>query len=177
MAGVPASSRGVQAGGTITGELTIDPATAPATASLVVNGRAGASAGTFLLYMQDSSTDTDNVFTVNRDGTTQIVDSNPSSAVVGSMVKVLAGGSRAPLQVGSWSAQSLFVVGDGGSVAINPSGSLGLILKGPHAAPANGDIAAGEVALWFDQTDGAAKLKIKAKSANGTVVTGEVALA
>lgn len=45
-----------------------------------------------------------------------------------------------------------------------------------HAAPADGDLAAGECALWFDQTNGAAKLKIKAKSANGTVVSGEVAL-
>lgn len=45
------------------------------------------------------------------------------------------------------------------------------------AAPADGDVAASQVALWFDDTDGAAKLMIKGKSANGTVVTGEVALA
>lgn len=45
------------------------------------------------------------------------------------------------------------------------------------AAPADGELAASEVALWFDATNGAAKLKIKGKSANGTVVTGEVALA
>jgi hypothetical protein len=45
-----------------------------------------------------------------------------------------------------------------------------------HSAPADGDLAAGELALWFDQTDGAAKLMIKAKSADGTVAVGEVAL-
>lgn len=46
-----------------------------------------------------------------------------------------------------------------------------------NAAPADASLSAGEVALWFDQTNGAAKLKIKGKSADGTVVTGDVALA
>jgi hypothetical protein len=44
-------------------------------------------------------------------------------------------------------------------------------------APADADLQAGDLALWYDDTNGAAKLKIKAKSANGTVVAGEVALA
>lgn len=44
------------------------------------------------------------------------------------------------------------------------------------AAPADGELSASELAFWFDDTNGAAKLKIKAKTANGTVVTGEVAL-
>lgn len=44
-------------------------------------------------------------------------------------------------------------------------------------APADGDLVAGQCALWFDQTDGAAKLMVKAKSANGTVRTGSLALA
>lgn len=37
-------------------------------------------------------------------------------------------------------------------------------------------VGAGDCALWFDQTNGAAKLKTKAKQADGTVRTGEVAL-
>lgn len=45
------------------------------------------------------------------------------------------------------------------------------------AAPADSDIAAGEMALWFDSTNGAAKLMVKAKQADGTVRTGSVALA
>ena len=45
------------------------------------------------------------------------------------------------------------------------------------SAPADGDLAASELAFWFDDTNGAAKLKLKGKSANGTVVSGEVALA
>lgn len=44
------------------------------------------------------------------------------------------------------------------------------------AAPADGDLSNGQAAIWFDATNGAAKLKIKAKQANGTVVVGEVAL-
>lgn len=46
-----------------------------------------------------------------------------------------------------------------------------------HAAPADADLDAGAMAVWFDQTNGAAKLMIKAKSADGTVATGQVALA
>lgn len=49
-------------------------------------------------------------------------------------------------------------------------------MVGVVAAPADGDLSASQVALWFDDTDGAAKLMIKGKSANGTVVTGQVAL-
>jgi hypothetical protein len=44
-------------------------------------------------------------------------------------------------------------------------------------APADADVATGEAQLWFDSTNGAAKLMCKAKSANGTVVTGQLALA
>jgi hypothetical protein len=45
------------------------------------------------------------------------------------------------------------------------------------AAPADASLNANEVALWFDATNGSAKLMIKAKQANGTVVVGEIALA
>jgi VCBS repeat-containing protein len=46
-----------------------------------------------------------------------------------------------------------------------------------NAAPADGDLSAGEMALWMDKTNGAAKFMVKAKQANGTVVTGSVNLA
>ena len=52
----------------------------------------------------------------------------------------------------------------------------GVTIIGAVAAPADGDLVAGQMALWFDATNGSAKLKIKAKQANGTVVQGEVAL-
>jgi hypothetical protein len=52
----------------------------------------------------------------------------------------------------------------------------GYLVTALHAAPADGDLAAGECAIWFDQTDGAGKLMIKAKTADGTVATGSVTL-
>ena len=45
-----------------------------------------------------------------------------------------------------------------------------------HTLPADGDLNPGEVASAFDQTNGAAKMLFKGKSANGTVVTGSVNL-
>lgn len=51
---------------------------------------------------------------------------------------------------------------------------IGLLL---HAAPADASLSNGEAVLWYDQTNGAAKLMVKAKTANGTVVTGQLALA
>ena len=59
-------------------------------------------------------------------------------------------------------------------IRINKDGQF-ILTK--NAAPADGDLSASELCLWFDDTAGAAKLKIKAKNASGTVVTGEVALA
>jgi hypothetical protein len=41
-------------------------------------------------------------------------------------------------------------------------------------APADGDLAAGDIAFWFDDSNGAAKLMLKAKQADGTVKTGSV---
>lgn len=52
----------------------------------------------------------------------------------------------------------------------------GYLMTRKTAAPADADLATGEMALWFDSTNGAAKLMIKAKQADGTVRTGSVAL-
>jgi hypothetical protein len=46
-----------------------------------------------------------------------------------------------------------------------------------NAAPADADVATSEAMLWFDNTNGAGKLMVKAKTADGTVVTGSVVLA
>lgn len=50
----------------------------------------------------------------------------------------------------------------------------GTIVINQHAAPADADLSAGDCAIWFDQTNGAAKLMMKAKQADGTVKTGSV---
>lgn len=43
-------------------------------------------------------------------------------------------------------------------------------------APANGDIQAGQCFMYFDSTNGSSAIKFKGKSANGTVVSGTIAL-
>ena len=55
-------------------------------------------------------------------------------------------------------------------------GVSGAALITAVAAPADGAIQANQCFLWFTATDGAAKLGIKGKSANGTVVAALVAL-
>ena len=45
-----------------------------------------------------------------------------------------------------------------------------------NSVPADADVATSEVQFWFDDTNGAAKVKFKGKQADGTVRTGEVAL-
>lgn len=44
----------------------------------------------------------------------------------------------------------------------------------PNAAPADGTLSAGQAIFWFDSTNDSARLVIKAKQADGTVVTAEV---
>jgi hypothetical protein len=45
-----------------------------------------------------------------------------------------------------------------------------------NTVPADAELAANELAFWFDPTNGASALKIKAKQADGTVKTATVAL-
>ena len=53
----------------------------------------------------------------------------------------------------------------------------GYIMTRKVAAPADGDVATSELALWFDNTNGNAFAMFKGKTVDGTVVTGSVALA
>lgn len=53
----------------------------------------------------------------------------------------------------------------------------GVIFGGEGTAVPDSDLSNGGFGLWLDPTNGATKLMIKAKSTNGTVVTGNVALA
>ncbi len=59
---------------------------------------------------------------------------------------------------------------------VNLVEASGYIENAKVAAPADASLAAGQFALWLDATDAAGKLKVKAKTADGTVVTGEVVL-
>lgn len=53
----------------------------------------------------------------------------------------------------------------------------GYFMTRKKAAPADADVATSELALWFDDTSGAAKVMFKAKDSGGIVRTGSVALA
>lgn len=53
----------------------------------------------------------------------------------------------------------------------------GYLYTAKNAAPADAELAVNELAWWFDSSNGASKVMFKGKSADGTVVTGEVALA
>lgn len=57
----------------------------------------------------------------------------------------------------------------------NPAAPI-VSLTLPTAAPADGTLSAGQIVFWFDTTNDAARLVIKAKQADGTVVTGEIPL-
>jgi hypothetical protein len=50
------------------------------------------------------------------------------------------------------------------------------LITAKHAAPPDAALTAGDCALWFDQTNGAAKFMVKAKTADGTVVSAAIAL-
>lgn len=54
----------------------------------------------------------------------------------------------------------------------------GYLMIRKNTVPADGDLAANDLAFWYDSTNGvgAAKVMFKAKQADGTVVTGTVAL-
>lgn len=52
----------------------------------------------------------------------------------------------------------------------------GYFMTQKTSAPADTELDAGEMALWFDSTSGSAKLMIKAKDLGGTVRTGSVSL-
>lgn len=81
---------------------------------------------------------------------------------------------------------SLNAKGDTNDVLYFTSGALftlvlrmlptGALILGGITAPADGDLAASQLGVYFDDTNGASKVRFKGKSADGTVVTGVVNL-
>jgi hypothetical protein len=99
------------------------------------------------------------------------------------------------LNIGASTGDLLDVSNDAGAqIIVGPTGKLqavdstlnaqltaspadGLAFFRYNTAPADATLSAGELAFWFDPTNGAAKLMIKAKQNDGTVKTASVALA
>lgn len=73
-------------------------------------------------------------------------------------------------------ADSLVAWLDSSGAKYSHINKAGYFMTRKSAAPADADVATGELALWFDKTAGAAKAMFKGKNASGTVVTGSVAL-
>jgi hypothetical protein len=71
----------------------------------------------------------------------------------------------------------MLVFVDNSDAVLSRFNKAGYFITKKTTAPADGDLNAGELALWLDATNGAAKLMVKAKEAGGTVRTATVALA
>lgn len=91
-----------------------------------------------------------------------------------------------------WNGGDVFVARENGAgqtgqffAARSPDGSatywrigpLGDMVIAKSTAMPDAYLSAGEMAIWFDKTNGAAKMMVKAKQADGTVRTGQLALA
>lgn len=143
-------------GGTFTGDVTIAPAADSGTA-LTITGpghlndlfEIDTASGGFLLF-----------------GATGQLTLQPESGAGSLILQGDATGTTDMLEaIGASSA---------GTARIDAAGRFATTA---HSAPGDSAVAAGTAFIWFDQTNGASKLMVKAKSANGTVVTGQVALA
>jgi hypothetical protein len=91
---------------------------------------------------------------------------NASNSVKGMVVKAKSTGTG-----------NLFEAQDSSANPLTTISENGYFTTRKNSAPADAELAAGEVALWFDATNAAAKLMVKAKEAGGTVRTGSLALA
>lgn len=184
MAGLSPSSWGAGAasglpstGGTITGPLVINNAVASGTTenSLDILDPTHADAECFVQVTAASATSANVTVTVapHGDGAAGLTindDNFDGDAVFACTSSYIHPRSTAT------SSAATFLVGRSGAgqFQVKPAGWFS---TSAHAAPADADIATGECALWFDQTNGAANLMVKAKQANGVVVTASVALA
>jgi hypothetical protein len=150
-------------GGTITGALTVDRHTDDTNPALTVT--AGATGTQGVAVAVDPSVPALKVRGLNADGIVAVSnDFNANTASVSSSsIELKAAGG----------AISRYEPDFTKNISLRPDG----LWISVNAGPADGDLAAGFAAIWFDKTNGAAKLMVKAKQADGTVVTGSLALA
>lgn len=83
-------------------------------------------------------------------------------------------GVGGPMTIDTGSGGSAFTIKAATAGLTDHAGAKKIRLSA--APPPDASITAGEVVLWFDSTNGAAKLQIKGKTADGTVVAGAVPL-
>lgn len=110
-------------------------------------------------------------------GQASLQGGNSSIGVSDNQVVLHAGVGLAPFYVTQSDAQAQFVVLIGTDVDNPLPADRGAIVIGPSNEISDANLSPGWCGISFDQTNGAAKLKIKAKTADGTVVHGAIALA
>ena len=109
------------------------------------------------------------------------VNTNDASAVAGAGtgIAVQVGTDAVGLVVKSTASKTVdnFQVRDSSGNPTTAVNKDGYFTTWKTSAPADADLTAGQIAFWFDPTNGAAKMMFKAKETGGTVRTGSVALA
>lgn len=83
-----------------------------------------------------------------------------------------------PIQVYAHASQTgnLIELHDDPGNILSRFDKAGYFMTRKNSGPANTDLEPGELAIWFDKTNGATKMMLKGKNANGTVLTGSVPL-
>lgn len=172
----------------------------------VENPVAHTSGAMLSLYANNAGT-TVPLIQLTNDGTGYLIDATADGFAVDGSGFVRTGQlfnitsfNNSKIQLATTGTQIVRNIGDGGVVLqvkqdhasgtgdllnVQTSGSVvrsrfnkgGYFMTKVNSAPADADVGVGEMALWFDSTNGAAKLMIKAKEAGGTVRTAQVALA
>jgi hypothetical protein len=153
---------------------TADVATTP----VRVNAKTGQTADVFQVYDGAAV----KVFSLTNQGglVAGVLSTFTNGGLLGAPVSTMTSFSSHPAiragRSGAVTGDNFQAVG-GGSTPLSRFNKDGYFMTAKTAAPADADVSTGEAALWFDSTNGAAKLMIKAKQADGTVKTGSVTLA
>jgi hypothetical protein len=163
-------------GGTITNPQTIDVGSLATAGGLTIQGTAGSNVTRLLINFLHT------LFRVTGDGLFD-VESDDALGVsfvangdTGSSLLVANNPTATNAVVEANTSRASMVVFDAADV---PRAALWTdrgVVTAVNAAPDDSLIAAGQAALWFDQTNGAAKLMVKAKQADGTVRSAAIAL-
>lgn len=164
---------------TLTGALTGDGTTWSVGSSSGANGRLDSTSNATKGNLQLNGTNT----YVGADGTFYVLSNGAANSGV-----EIAGGGGPPyrilirasysgtrplaLQAASGQTANLFEAQNSSASPLSTISENGYFTTRLNSAPADAELAAGELAWWFDSTNGAAKVMFKGKSANGTVVTG-----
>lgn len=174
-AGDTAGSETITVGGTTLKDLFGSPAAVPVANTdpgLVVSGKQGApdSLAVFQVWDDDFNTNSPfNVFHAGQASVQEVANNTRNGPTL--LIQGRASPNDIVLQA-QHSTTALFQIAKSTGMLFN----RGALSTARNTAPADGDLGANQVAIWFDSTNGAAKLMIKGKSADGTVVSGEVAL-